>query len=344
MSSTGILIKKSVLFPVLLTLLVLQAAGFSIGAAEETLSPSLSERNKSLTWGRPSNLVDIGLGYLFFSNTSSWAISFPDQYGRGRSVLDYKGITGGIPIVTLDIHHPNSYASLSFQFGKSQGLNGEGTDSDYLSNGRFYRSRFDVSGETAYWIADLQTTFVLTSKPRWAFKPFIGWQHYEENFNLTNGRWTALNSTDSNTPITGLDSRYDFNWDALRVGIGGDLGLANDRQPGISPLRLKTHLALFPYMHYSGRGVWNLRDDLKKDPSFSHEADNFGVLGLDGAIALIYQPLKFLEIEGGGQMSYFYVQDGKDSTYFSNDTVAIANLDEAKALQIGLFLKITGRF
>ena len=54
--------------------------------------------------------------------------------------------------------------------------------------------------------------------------------------------------------------------------------LANPRQPGINPFRLKTHLALFPYMQYEGQGVWNLRDDFRQDPSFSHEADNFGVI------------------------------------------------------------------
>jgi hypothetical protein len=251
---------------------------------------------------------------------------------------------GAIPIVSLYIHHPNSYASLSLQFGKGQESDGDGKDSDYLYNGRFSRSRFDVSGDTAFWIADLQTTFSFTSKPRWVLKPFIGWQHYEEKLNLTNGRWTVINSVENNTSIVGLDSRYEFNWDALRVGIQGDMGLVNAPQPGIIPLRLKTQLAFFPYMHYRGRGVWNLRDDLKKDPSFTHEADNVGVLGMDGAVSLVYQPLKNLEIEGGGRLSYFYVQDGRDRTFFSNNDVVIADLDEAKALQVGLFFKITGRF
>jgi hypothetical protein len=327
-----------------MALLVLQVATFSVEAAEEDLSSSSTSTTKSLTWGRPSNLVDIGLGYLFFSSTCSWEISFPDQYGRSRSNLDFKGMSGSIPIVFLDIHHPNSYASLSLQYGKGQGLNGEGTDSDYLSSGLVHRSRFDVREETAFWTADIQTAFTFASKPRWVFKPFIGWQHYEENITMTNGRWTTLSGQATNTPISGLDSHYDFTWDALRVGIKGELELASARQSGINPLRLKTHLAIFPYMHYSGRGAWNLRDDLKKDPSFSHEADNFGVLGMDGAISLIYRPLKFLEFEAGGRMSYFYVQDGTDSTYFSNNTTANVTLNEAKALQIGLFLKITGRF
>jgi hypothetical protein len=336
--------KRLVLIPVISVLLVLQSAFFSVVAAEEALSPSTPEKSWSLTWGRPSNLVDIGLGYIFSSNTSSWEISFPDQKGRSRSALDFKGISGGIPFVSLDIHHPNSYASLSFQYGKGQGLKGNGTDSDYLSGGLSLRSKFDVNDDTTFWTADIQTNFSFTSLPRWVFKPFIGWQHYEENIAMTNGLWTILSGRDTNTPINGLDSRYDFNWDALRLGIKGEVALANNLQSGINPLRLKTHLALFPYMHYEGRGVWNLRDDLKKDPSFSHEADNFGVLGMDGAISLVYQPLKFLEIEAGGRMSYFYAQDGTDTTFFTNNTVARVSLDESKALQIGFFLQITGRF
>ena len=193
--------KRFVLFPMITALLVLQVTFFSVEAAEEALSPSTPEKSRSLTWGRPSNMVDIGLGYLFSSNTSSWEISFPDQNGRSRSTLEFKGISGGIPFVSLDIHHPNSYVSLSFQYGKGQDLKGNGTDSDYLSSGLFLRSRFDVSDDTSFWTADIQTTFSFTSPPRWVFKPFIGWQHYEENITMTNGRWTILSGQETDTPI-----------------------------------------------------------------------------------------------------------------------------------------------
>jgi len=329
---------------VTIALLVLQTTILSVEASEDSLSRLSTEKSKFMAWGRSSNMVDIGLGYLFSSSTCSWEISFPDQYGRNRSALDFKGMNGSIPIVFLDIHHPNSYASLSFQFGKGQNLNGEGTDSDYQAGAIYHQSKFDLTGETIFWTADIQTTFAFNSKPRWVLKPFLGWQHYEEKIGMTNGSWTKLFGGETNTPFAGLDSRYDFNWDALRIGMKGELELVSARQSEIVPLRLKSHLALFPYMHYTGRGVWNLRDDLKKGPSFSHEADKWGVLGMDGAISLIYQPLKFLEFEGGGRISYFYVQDGTDTTYFSNNTVATVTLNEAKALQIGLFLQITWRF
>jgi hypothetical protein len=336
--------KKTVLFPLILVFVFLQLSTFSVWAAEESLSPANPERSQSLVWGQPSNIVDIGLGYLFFSGSASWEISFRDQNGRGRSVLDFKNITGDMPFISLDLRHPNSYVSLSFQYGKSQNLDGDGTDSDYLSRDLAYRSRFDLSGETSFWNADIQTAYSFISQPRWVFMPFLGWQHFERNLRLSDGFWTVFQNQDTNSPIDGLDSRYDFNWDALRVGLKADLDLAKIRQSGNPPLKLKTYLALFPYMHYKGRGVWNLRDDLRQDPSFTHEADNFGVLGMDGAVSLVYRPLKYLEIEGGGRISYFYMQDGKDTTYFSNNTVVDTDLEEVKTLQVGLFLKITGRF
>ena len=161
---------------------------------------------------------------------------------------------------------------------------------------------------------------------------------------MTNGLWTLYEGRGTNTPINGLDSHYDFNWDGLQVGIRGEWELANARPSGIIPFRLKSQLALFPYMQYKGRGVWNLRDDFKQDPSFSHEAEQWGFLGMNGSFSLVYQPLKFLEIEGGTRISYFYIKDGTDTTYFSDNTFDTASLDEAKALQIGLFLQMTWRF
>ncbi|MCJ7833675.1 MAG: hypothetical protein MUQ20_04750 [Deltaproteobacteria bacterium] len=327
-----------------ISLLVFQTAIFPVEAAEDSLYPLSSEKNKSLTWGKSSNNIDISFGYLISQSHCGWEVSFPDQYGRGKSELKFTGMSSSIPFVSLDIKYPNSYASLSIQFGKGLSSNGEGTDTDYQAGATYLRSKFDLTEETTLWISDIQTTFTFHSKPRWVLKPFLGWQHYEEKIKMTNGFWTNLNGAETNTPIDGLGSRYDFSWDALRMGIRGELELVSPRQSGIIPLRLKSHLAVFPFIHYRGVGVWNLRDDFRQDPSFYHEADNFGLLGMDGTISLVYQPLKHLEFEGGGRILYFNVQDGTDMTYFSNNTDAKVTLNEAQAIRIGLFLQITGRF
>jgi hypothetical protein len=338
------IMKRSLFFLWVTAFLAFQSFNFSIYAAEEPSSSTSPPSRKFLTWGQPSNVVDIGLGYLFYKSNSSWTISFPDQYGRGRSVLDFNDVSGGMPILNLDINHPNSFVSLSLQYGSGQNLAGDGKDSDYLNNGLYYQSRFDVSGGRAFWIADIQTTFSFSPPCRWVIKPFIGWEHFEEKLKMTDGFWTIYEGWGDSTPIFGLNSSYDFNWNALRMGVKGEMDFGTPRQSGINPFRLKTHLALFPYIQYEGRGVWNLRDDFRQDPSFVHKADNFGLLGLDGLVSFVYRPLKALEFEAGGRISYFYVQDGTDTTYFSDNSVVEVTLDEAKTFQAGLFFKITGRF
>ena len=161
---------------------------------------------------------------------------------------------------------------------------------------------------------------------------------------MTNGTWTTLSGVATNVPFAGLDSRYDFTWDALRIGIKAQRDLFNNPEVKKQALSLKGQLALLPYIHYQGRGKWNLRDDLKQDPSFIHEAEEIGVLGVDGSLSLVYRPLKFLELEGGGRIFYLYAQDGQDSTHFSNNTTANVTLDEAKVFRVGFFLQLIGRF
>lgn len=293
---------------------------------------------------RSSNYLDLGLGYLFSRSSCSCQISFPDRAGRGKSSLDFNGPVSAIPILFLDLQHPDSTLVVSLQFGKGGTGGGQGMDSDYTGGSLYHRSEFDVTIDTLFLIAEIQTAFSSSSQPRWVLKPFLGWQHYEEKIRMSKGRWTILSGEKSDRPLEGLDSRYVFNWDALRMGIKGEVDLLT-LPPLTKPLlKLKSTLAVFPFIHYRGNGTWNLREDLHQDPSFIHEADNLGLLGLDWTLSLAYRPLKWLEFEGGGRLFYFSVQDGSNNTLFSNNTSAIVTLDEAKALRMGFFFQIIGRF
>lgn len=291
-----------------------------------------------------SNYLDIGMGYLFSRGTCSWEISYPDRSGRSKSSLDFTGNPSAIPFLFLDLKHPDSTLALSFQFGKGGTGGGEGADSDYTSESLHLRSEFDLAIDTLFWIIDIQSAYASPSYPRWVLKPFLGWQHYEEKVRMRNGRWTILYGVGSNQPLAGLGSRYDFNWDVLRLGIKGEVNLLQPVSPTIAQLKLKNTLAVFPLIHYRGKGTWNLRDDLNQDPSFIHEGDNLGFMGLDWGISLAFRPLEWLEFEAGGRLFYFSVQNGSNSTFFSNNTSAIVTLEEAKALRLGLFFQIMGSF
>ena len=67
-------------------------------------------------------------------------------------------------------------------------------------------------------------------------------------------------------------------------------------------------------------------------------------MGVDGALSLVYRPLPWLALEGGGRLFSFYARSGKDWTYFSNGAVGEADLEEVKTFRIGFFLQMTGRF
>lgn len=327
-----------------LLLILFLAEGSKADLSGETGPILLAGPVTQWTQIRSSNYLNIGLGTLFSRGTCSWEISFPDRSGRSKSSLDFNGNPSAIPFLFLDLKHPDSTLTLGFQFGKGGTGGGKGVDSDYTSDNLYLRSEFDLAIDTVFGIIDIQSAYVSASHPRWVLKPFLGWQHYEEKVRMHNGRWTILYRVGSNQPLEGLGSRYDFNWDVLRLGIKGEVDLLTPAPPRIAQLKLKSTLAVFPFIHYRGEGTWNLRDDLNQNPSFIHEGDNLGFMGLDGGISLAFFPLPWLEFEAGARLFYFSVQDGSNSTFFSNNTSAIVTLEEAKALRLGFFFQIMGRF
>jgi hypothetical protein len=336
--------KNRVFLSILIILLVFYTTLLPLESAEKPTSPLVPEGTGSLIWGDPSSSLKAGLGYFISWGSSSWAISFPDQKGRGKSVLDYNRMDMAIPTLSLSLSHPGGYGSLHIEYGKGQNANGEGFDGDYRAGVLEQRAKFDASGETLFWILDLESAFSSKHKPRWVIKPFLGWMHYKERVRMTNGTWTILSGAGTQMAFTGLDSLYEFTWEAMRLGIKGELDLSQPPESRRPQLGLKSQLAIFPYLNFQGRGKWNLRNDLKQDPSFLHEAEEIGVLGVDGRLSLVYRPLKFLELEIGGRIFYLLAQGGRGSTYFYNNTTANATLEEAKALRAGFFLQLTGRF
>lgn len=127
---------------------------------------------------------------------------------------------------------PQAIIGLNLLVGSGNLTRGNGRDSDYLDGGLYLDSRMEVSGEVTFWSADLQTTFSGYSGYSWHLKPMVGWQHYQEQLKLTNGRWTTIRGLPASQPLYGLDSRYDLNWDGLRLGLRGESISSKSRNPG----------------------------------------------------------------------------------------------------------------
>ncbi len=329
-------------YPVLGILLVLTMARTAF--AQDLESAALSQEPLPFTWGKPSPVLEIGLGAYFSRGSSSWQISFPTTQGTGRSALNFKDLDSVLPYAFLAVSHPQSLIGLAVTAGSGSGSNGSGRDSDYLSGALTSDAVMDVSSDTNFWSADLQTTFSSTSGTLWFLKPFVGWQQYREKLKLTNGRWATLRGVPFNQPILGLDSRYEFNWEALRLGLSGGIDFIRIPRPWLQQVGIKASFALFPYTRYRGEGRWNLRADLNQDPSFAHEAETTGWGGGEALLGLVYRPWVHLELEGGARYFLFRAQDGTSVTYLSDGTTTVSRLDEAKSERVGFYLQLTGRF
>jgi Protochlamydia outer membrane protein len=326
-----------------LSLLVILAIACTV-FAQDRESTVLSKESPPFIWGRPSPVLEIGLGAYFSRGWSSWQISFPSTQGPGRSALDFKDLDSILPYASLVLSHPQSLVGLTVIVGSGSGSKGSGRDSDYLSGGLTYDARMDVSSDTTFWSADLQTTVSSASGTLWHLKPFAGWQQYREKVKLTNGRWTTLRGVPADLPILGLDSRYEFNWEALRLGLSGGVDFVRTPRPGLQQVGLKASCALFPYTRYRGEGRWNLRADLNQNPSFAHRAETTGWGGGEALLALVYRPGVRLEFESGVRYSVFRAEDGTNVAYISDGTTTVSRLDEAKSERVGFYLQITGRF
>jgi hypothetical protein len=296
------------------------------------------------SWGKPSPILEVGLGTYFSRGQGSWQISFPTTRGTGRSVLDFKELDSIIPYASLVLSHPRSLIGLTILYGSGSGVRGGGRDMDFFPGGSTNDAATDVSSQTTCWSADLHTTFSSASGILWHLKPFAGWQQYREQVTLTNGRWTTLRGIPADQPIFGLDSRYKFNWEVLRLGLSGGIDLLKAPQPWVQQWGIKASFALFPYTRYYGEGRWNLRADLNQNPSFAHRAETTGWGGGEGLLGIVFRPGVHLELEGGVRYYFFQVKDGTDVTYFSNGTGTVSGLDEAQSERVGFYLQITGRF
>ncbi len=324
--------------------LLLVLVTFGTVFAQDQNSADLTPGPLPFTWGRPTPVLEIGLGAYFSRGWDSWQISFPSTKGTGRSVLDFKDLDSTLPYASLVLSHPQSLVGLSVIVGSGSGTQGSGRDADYLSGGLTYDALMDVSPDTTFWSADLQTTISSTSGTLWYLKPFIGWQQYREKLKMTHGRWTTLLGVPADQPILGLDSRYEFNWEALRLGLAGGIDFIKTPRPGLQQMGIKASFALFPYTHYRGEGRWNLRADLSQAPSFVHQAETTGWGGGEALLGLYYRPGAHLEFEGGARYFFFQAEDGTNLTYIADGTTTVSRLDEAKSERVGFYLQITGRF
>ena len=107
-------------------------------------------------------------------------------------------------------------------------------------------------------------------------------------------------------PLNHLISKYNFKTQAPWIGLSVNTQL-NNRWSIIPTIK-------FYSFKYVGKGYWLLRDDLKQNPSFKHNAKGYG---LGGDVDLIYKYSDNLDFKINLESKKITMRHGRVKTFFS---------------------------
>lgn len=255
---------------------------------------------------------------------------FIDQY---RSLLEYEN--NDAPMLLLEASYRlTDRFSIGARYGTGSIDDADGADNDWVSgpalDREFYisRSENDLDGDTSLW--DIEIKYALPiAQDGFSLDVYGSFGNYKDEFVSSNGRQVIVDESPVFGEIPGLNSTYDFDWNAITVGLEGRW-----KPEAASKWGIDGKIGLMPWVDYEGEAFWNLRTDFKRTPpNFVHEAD--GGIGFEAQIAASF---KVQRVEG--RLGYWYRQyeadDGLSETFFADGSSAFANL-EAEANRHGLF-------
>lgn len=298
--------------------------------------------------------VQLGVKTWFSQGSDEWEISFAgfveDSYFEGRSVLEWEELENTIPVLFGEVRL-TPWLRLGGSYGSSEISSGENTDTDRLdaqdlgyNNQVIAQSIADTEGDTTFYDINLYLRLnrLLTVYPKnlkGNLDGYVGYQSYRDELNDHNGVQTAdWDGNPVNEPFEGLDSTFDFDWTAVRMGLRGEY-------PVLESLLVKADVALLAGAEYEGEGFWNLRSDYKSTPpNFTQKADAGS--GYDIKLGVAYKPIPYVAIEAGYWFFSLNTSDGTEITYFADGTQSEPpeTVDEVKSTRDGFYVAVSGNF
>lgn len=209
---------------------------------------------------------------------------------------------------------------------------GENQDSDYNGDNRtqeFSRSNNDADSGESYGVSGsvgYRFDLVPRKSRRIAFgiAPFAGYSWDRQQYVMTNGFQTipAFGAFD------GLNSEYTPEWQ------GPFAGLELDVRSGKQFFRVRGE---YHELDYYAEAIWNLRDEFRQDPSYTHEGSGDGYK-VSAAYSYALDSRYALTVDAMYRQRG--IEDGLDRTFFTDGTVTETLLnevnDESQALHFGL--------
>lgn len=289
-----------------------------------------------------SDRAEVSISEWFSFADSSWQIS--GSFGATISKLEFDDIDSYIPIVTAEIK-PFSWLAVDFSYGSGSIGNGTTIDSDWIFNPSSGSTDF-LTSKSKSTIVDDNTMFYsfnlyfdmfklmgLSRRSTSYFDFFLGYTHYQDKIRFTNAVQTIINEIEVSSPIAGVNSTYDFFWNALRAGLRTGHQFPSD-------FFVSGVFGFFPFIDYSGEAFWNLRSDYRfTKPNFEHDAT--GTFGLDLNLTTGYAIKKWIVLSAGYSFLYMRAKNGTGTTYLSDGTSIGTQLDKVEVSRHGPFVSIS---
>jgi hypothetical protein len=340
--------------------MILKSIAMILFAAQLCLTPAAASAFDAEKTDTAPVGAALGLQGWFSSASAKWQISFPyttrfanpgiraGTTGKVESQLDFERndspvviVTGGArltPLISFDV-----------AYGTGSMAGGKGRDTDrFIPDGgsafEFSESRNDLSGDVRLWCVNFYYNngrFAETRGNRWGL--LVGFLHYEDSLIMKNGFQTVSELFDASTPtsskvpigpLSGLNSTYDFTWDALKVGVTRQAFLTKQ-------LWYEGVLTVYPFVMYRGEGFWNLRagndptDFRRQPPSFVHQSTSG--YGYEAALGLAYDISDNFELSAGYRYLHLYSSDGTDTTFLANGSELVSDLDWVAVTRQGAY-------
>lgn len=220
-------------------------------------------------------------------------------------------------------------------------MSGKNQDSDYSGDnrtGEFSRSNNGANGDNVMDVS-IALGYNATSNPsRFKLSPLVGYSFNWQNLRMTDGYQTVnidpdTGETDYTGPFPGLNSTYKTEWQGPWFGVNLE-GEISSQWTVFG--NFEYHLA-----DYTGKGNWNLRDDLDHPVSFLHSADGDGYTC---SVGTAFSPNDQLQISLKYYFSSWSTGSGTDQTFGANGTSGITQFNEANWHSEAIMLAIVREF
>lgn len=224
-------------------------------------------------------------------------------------------------------------------------MTGENQDSDYSSNDRqdeFSRSNNRVDGDTVLDVSWASGWYYRKKEDRgvtWSVSSLIGYGLHQQKFNMVSGNQTIDTQSNTSGSIIGLNSTYKSLWRGPMVGLLYDYTMSTIKD---EPRMRIIASAYYHIVDFHGEGVWNLREDLAKDPSFKHNATGYG-WEVDGGFEYNFSRNFLIGVD----VSYgrwLADEDGVNMTFYSDDSVSAIKFNQIEWTNWTVATKFTWTF